>query len=639
MLRGGAEYSQWTQKHGEGTDPSVEEVYTPATLPGLGAKVTYLHSQGTVGFDWRHRRPTTRGAAGYLRRDGTRLQRQRQAASASSRSTTTPSSTSRSCGRRGSSRSTALVPDGLQQERPGDPVLHAAVGRRRIVAARLQQLAVPRREQPAAAGRVAHHGEPLPRHRVLLRRRQGHASSRRISTSTTCRTTTGSGCASTRRSRRRCASSWRRATKGCPSCSRPPRPSEGDAMSRHSSSDSSDTPRGLAPADGRRARRSSPPASRRRAAVLFRRSDRPRSRNRRTRRRRSRYEHRLAVRDDVQPVRRPPGYKPTGVRAQNINTIDEVPDSSWFTNRIGTRPVTIDEITRGPLVGAPPDPSHWVLIQGEDLGRPPGLHREGRQGRDVVPGVRSADVPGRRHRRRGRRDEDLLGAGLQPGGVVPHDVRSEDTSRSIRRRRSSGRTASGRRSRTTTSTRSSSTWRGTRTARTASSRDGCCPARSSAASAIRGTRPDDPNDIVPHEHRRELRALRVFGAWTNLTDLKAANTLDTLVTENGRTVVKHYLQDVGSTFGDVQRQVRVGSQLGALLPGRHDAEAPLHARVRAEPVADGATTRNTRRSASSKATCSIRGRGARRRRRRPTWSCATTMRSGRRGAWRRSPTS
>ena len=64
-----------------------------------------------------------------------------------------------------------------------------------------------------------------------------------------------------------------------------------------------------------------------------------------------------------------------------------------------------------------------------------------------------------------------------------------------------------------------------------------------------GTRPDDPNDIVPHEHRRELRALRVFGAWTNLTDLKAANTLDTLVTENGKSIVKHYLQDVGSTFG------------------------------------------------------------------------------------------
>ena len=51
------------------------------------------------------------------------------------------------------------------------------------------------------------------------------------------------------------------------------------------------------------------------------------------------------------------------------------------------------------------------------------------------------------------------------------------------------------------------------------------------------TRPDDPNDLVPHQHRRELRALRVFGAWVNLTDMKAGNTLDTIVNE-----VKHHAQ-------------------------------------------------------------------------------------------------
>jgi outer membrane protein assembly factor BamA len=53
MLRGGVEYSKWTQEPGEGTFPSVETVYTPATLPGLGAEVTYLHTQGTVGLDGR----------------------------------------------------------------------------------------------------------------------------------------------------------------------------------------------------------------------------------------------------------------------------------------------------------------------------------------------------------------------------------------------------------------------------------------------------------------------------------------------------------------------------------------------------------------------------------------------------------
>jgi hypothetical protein len=46
-----------------------------------------------------------------------------------------------------------------------------------------------------------------------------------------------------------------------------------------------------------------------------------------------------------------------------------------------------------------------------------------------------------------------------------------------------------------------------------------------------------------------VRALKVFGAWTNLVDMKAGNTVDALVEENGKSVVRHYLQDVGSTFG------------------------------------------------------------------------------------------
>src|SRR5262245_26837674 len=45
-------------------------------------------------------------------------------------------------------------------------------------------------------------------------------------------------------------------------------------------------------------------------------------------------------------------YEPTGLRAKNINTIDEIPDSGWFTNRIGTKTVTSEEITRGGNVGA-----------------------------------------------------------------------------------------------------------------------------------------------------------------------------------------------------------------------------------------------------------------------------------------------
>ena len=52
-LNGGVEYSQWEQRPGEGSAPSIETVYTPSQLPGLGATVTYLHTEGTFGFDWR----------------------------------------------------------------------------------------------------------------------------------------------------------------------------------------------------------------------------------------------------------------------------------------------------------------------------------------------------------------------------------------------------------------------------------------------------------------------------------------------------------------------------------------------------------------------------------------------------------
>jgi hypothetical protein len=64
-----------------------------------------------------------------------------------------------------------------------------------------------------------------------------------------------------------------------------------------------------------------------------------------------------------------------------------------------------------------------------------------------------------------------------------------------------------------------------------------------------GTRPDDPNDIVPHEDRRELRGYGVIAAWLNHVDAKAINSLDTLVTENGRSFVRHHLIDFGSSLG------------------------------------------------------------------------------------------
>jgi surface antigen Omp85-like protein len=63
FIGGGLEISNWDQGPGSGSAPSVEEVFSPATLPGLGASPTYLHPQVSAGLDWRT-------APGYTRTGG-----------------------------------------------------------------------------------------------------------------------------------------------------------------------------------------------------------------------------------------------------------------------------------------------------------------------------------------------------------------------------------------------------------------------------------------------------------------------------------------------------------------------------------------------------------------------------------------
>jgi hypothetical protein len=76
-----------------------------------------------------------------------------------------------------------------------------------------------------------------------------------------------------------------------------------------------------------------------------------------------------------------------------------------------------------------------------------------------------------------------------------------------------------------------------------------------------GTRWDDPNDIVAHENRRDLRGLYVFSAWLNNTDAKAGNSLDTVVEKNKIHFIRHYLIDFGSALGsdgDAPKDPRFG---------------------------------------------------------------------------------
>ena len=63
----------------------------------------------------------------------------------------------------------------------------------------------------------------------------------------------------------------------------------------------------------------------------------------------------------------------TPTRAVNVNTIDEVPDSSWFTNRAGTAGWSAADAAKGPDAGTGPAAGGWTIVSGKFEGITPGL--------------------------------------------------------------------------------------------------------------------------------------------------------------------------------------------------------------------------------------------------------------------------
>ena len=243
-----------------------------------------------------------------------------------------------------------------------------------------------------------------------------------------------------------------------------------------------------------------------------------------------------------------PGDAAANVRARNINTIDEVPDSSWFTNRILARSVSLEEAARGPLEHDGPAEGPWTIIRDKNAGAAPGFRIRDAKGvvwfvsfdaRGYAEAATSAIVVANKiFWALGYWQVENFLTRVHPEQIEIDPAATIKTPAGVRRQ-----------------------WRRSDLddvfRRSEQSADGSYRAVAARALPGRpvegfyyfGTRSDDPNDIVPHEHRRELRALKVFGAWTNLVDMKAGNTVDSVITENGRSVVRHYLQDVGSTFG------------------------------------------------------------------------------------------
>ena len=235
--------------------------------------------------------------------------------------------------------------------------------------------------------------------------------------------------------------------------------------------------------------------------------------------------------------------------AENVNTLGEVPDSSWFTNRMGRQVMTPEELARGPNQLDGPDQSRpWNIIAVKAEGITPGFTV--RDGRGDVYFIKfdppdhpqlatSTEVIATKffHAFGYHVPENYLALIRREDLRISTDAQLEDLEGKERAVRDSDIDKI--------------------FAKAYQLPDGTTPVV--ASRRLEGlplgpfryatTRSDDANDIFPHENRRELRGLRVFAAWLNHDDSRSINSLDMYLGEAGERAVKHYLIDFGSCFG------------------------------------------------------------------------------------------
>lgn len=252
---------------------------------------------------------------------------------------------------------------------------------------------------------------------------------------------------------------------------------------------------------------------------------------------------------------------PPKERARNVNSMGEVPDSTWFTNRIGVREISPEEIAIGPNTsGNPEEHQPWQIVSTKVGGKSPGFVIEDSRGERYLlkfdlkgfPEMETgADVVAQRLLWAFGYNvpEDYIvyfeRADLQ---IAPDAVKEdalgnespltqEDVDREL--------------------------------AKVNIGQDGSIrallskfvPGEPLGPWPREGIREDDPNDLVPHQLRRDLRGQFAVFSWLDHTDIKGDNTLDTYVADPENPehhYVVHYLLDFGKALGV---QGTVGTQL------------------------------------------------------------------------------
>ncbi|HOL72210.1 MAG TPA: hypothetical protein PKW45_12255 [Bryobacteraceae bacterium] len=234
--------------------------------------------------------------------------------------------------------------------------------------------------------------------------------------------------------------------------------------------------------------------------------------------------------------------------ALNVNCMDEVPDSSWFTNRNGKRRMTPEEVERGPNRGEGPAGEIWTVIRAKTEGITPGFLIRDEEGQVYQFKFDPPEYPEMATAAEVIASRLYYAAGynVKENYIVHFTRRQLKVDPGAKRKDHLGRTH-----------RMTEDDLDAILARVARRRNGSYRAVAGkyldgvpkGPFSFYGMRADDPNDLIPHEHRRDLRGLRLIAAWLNDNDIREGNTLDMYVEEDGRRFLKHYLIDTGSALG------------------------------------------------------------------------------------------
>jgi len=252
-----------------------------------------------------------------------------------------------------------------------------------------------------------------------------------------------------------------------------------------------------------------------------------------------------------------------GSEAINVNALDEVPTSSWFTRRAGTMPLTRDDFFEGACKGRPPlsTDEKWTVTKAKPNGANPGFMIKVKDGRkflvkfevDQVERASSADTIGSRiYYAAGFHTPCNAVVFMRPDILeIDPKATTEEAGEKIKLTQAhldsifkvAAKTPEG-------------TYRGSASL--------ILDGKALGPWTYDGTRDDDPNDVVPHDDRREVRATHLLAAWTHHFDSREQNTMALFIEKGGNDTgfVQHALLDWGDCFGSIWPWDRLTRRFG-----------------------------------------------------------------------------